>query len=148
MSDFSFVTSRIATGAALSGPEDVAALAVSGITHVVDCRAEFDDAPLFGEGPMLYLWNGTADDGQPKEPGWFAKSLVFAMPALGSFPNSKILFHSSAGVNRGPSTAYAVLRALGLSPALSEALIRKARPQVGLAYMRDADRAVAALGYA
>jgi protein-tyrosine phosphatase len=146
MADFSFVTRRLATGAAISGPDDVQALLAAGITHCIDCRGEFDDSSLLATSGMGYLWNGTADDGQPKPPAWFAASLAFALPAL-VIPRAKIYAHCAAGVNRGPSTAYAILRALGLDPAGAEAMIRAARPQVGLAYKNDADAAVTALGY-
>ena len=30
----------------LGGPHDAAALAAAGITHVIDCRDDFDDGPL------------------------------------------------------------------------------------------------------
>jgi protein-tyrosine phosphatase len=146
MADFSFVTERLATGAAITGPADVTALHAAGITHIIDCRAEFSDAPLLATSGMAYLWNGTEDDGQPKPPAWFAASLVFALPALAT-AGAKVYAHCAAGVNRGPSTAYAILRAFGLLPAAAEAMIRAARPQVGLAYKADADSAVTALGY-
>ena len=108
MADFSFVTERLATGAAITGPADVTALHAAGITHIIDCRAEFSDAPLLATSGMAYLWNGTEDDGQPKPPAWFAASLVFALPALAT-AGAKVYAHCAAGVNRGPSTAcYAV----------------------------------------
>jgi len=146
MSDFNFVTDRLATGAAVSSAADVAQLVAAGVTHVIDCRAEFDDGPLFAQGGVAYLWNGVADDGQPKPADWFGRSLAFAMPVLGQ-PKFKVYAHCAAGVNRGPSTCYAVLRALGFSAELAEQVIRAARPQVGLAYKKDADLAVPLLGY-
>jgi hypothetical protein len=147
MADFSFVTARLATGAALAGPEDVAALVAAGVTHVIDCRAEFDDAPLFAAAPELsYLWDGTDDDGQPKPPAWFSKGIVFALDAL-SHRHHKVLCHCAAGVNRGPSMAAAVMMASGWTKDQAEQQIRAARPQVGLAYLADAAGSVAALGY-
>lgn len=146
--DFNFVTDRVATGAALSGPADVAALVAAGITAVIDCRSEFDDTPLFASGGIAVLWNGVADDGNPSThgPDWFGKSLAFALPILAA-PHGKVLAHCAAGVNRGPSTAYAILRAQGLSAVDAEAMIRRARPQVGLAYKTEADSAITVLGY-
>lgn len=147
MSDYNFVTTRLATGAAISTAEDVTGLVAAGVTHIIDCRGEFDDAGLLSADPAItYLWNGTDDDGQPKLPDWFARSLTFALPAL-SVPHTKVYAHCAAGVNRGPSTAYAILRALGFTPANAEQAIRTARPQVGIAYKNDADAAVVALGY-
>lgn len=146
--DYNFITSRVATGAALSSEQDVQTLIDAGITHVVDCRAEYDDASLFKAYPqIMYLWNGVNDDGQPKPPSWFNKSIVFALNGL-SLPKTRLYCHCAAGVNRGPSTAYVCLRAaIGLDPATTEAMIRKARPQVGLAYKKDADNAIQILGY-
>src|SRR2546423_1161471 len=80
--DYNFVDNRLATGAALSGPDDVKAMVDAGITHVIDCRGEFDDAPLFAQFPQIhYLYNGTNDDGQPKSVEWFQKSIEFALQA-------------------------------------------------------------------
>jgi hypothetical protein len=146
MADFSFVTVRLATGAAISTPDDVSALAAAGVTAVIDCRAEFDDGPLLA-GQFAYLWNGTEDDGTTKDPSWFARSLAFGLPLLAQ-PHQRVYCHCAAGRNRGPSTAYAVMRALGWGSADAEATIRAARPQVELAYKDDADAAIAVLGYA
>ena len=35
MADFNFVTSRLATGAAINGPTDVRALVADGVTHII-----------------------------------------------------------------------------------------------------------------
>ena len=147
MADFTFVTVRLATGAAISSPDDVAALKAAGITAVVDCRGEFDDTPLLAGSGMGYLWDGTADDGQPKPPSWFAPALAFALPLLAQ-PGQRVYCHCAAGVNRGPSMAAAIMIASGFTSADAAAVIRQARPQVGLAYLQDAARAVPALGYA
>lgn len=146
MTDFTKITPRLATGAAINDAADVAALVAAGITAVVDCRAETDDAPLLTGAGLAYLWNPTQDDGQHKSPDWFAKTLAFALPLI-SQPHQVVLAHCAAGVNRGPSAAYAVMRALGWTAAAAEATMRAARPQVGLAYKNDADVAILALGY-
>ena len=146
MADFSFVTERLATGAAIGSADDVQQLIAAGITHVVDCRAEFDDGQLLASSGLHYLWNPTQDDGQHKLPEWFGTSLSFALPAI-PVVGAKVYAHCAAGVNRGPSTAYCIMRALGWPAAAAEATIRAARPQVGLAYKADADTAIAALGY-
>lgn len=147
MSDFAFVTARLATGAKVNSDADVQALVDAGITAVIDCRIEFDDTPLLATHPqLLYLWNGTADDGEPKPPQWFEKSLTFALPLLAR-PQHKVYAHCSAGVNRGPSTAYAILRAFGLSSPIAFNLVKTARPQARIAYSGDADAAIASLDY-
>lgn len=147
MADFNFVTSRLATGGAVSSAADVDQLAGAGITLIVDCRGEFDDAALLAAHPGIgYVWNGTDDDGQPKSSAWFDKGIE---PALAELAKSerKVYCHCAAGVNRGPSMCYAVMRALGWSAEEAEATIRKARPQVGLRYKGDADEAIVVLGY-
>ena len=149
MADFSFVTSRLATGAAITGPADVQALAAAAITHIIDCRDDFNDALLLSGHPAIsYLWNGVPDDGNPLTHGdaWFGKSLGFALPALSS-PHTKVYCHCAAGVNRGPSTAFAIMLASGFTAVDAESIIRTARPVVGLAYKAEAIASVANLGY-
>jgi protein-tyrosine phosphatase len=145
MADFNFVLPRLATGAAINSSADVDALVAAGITVVVDCRAEFDDAPLLS-AKLMYLWDGTEDDGQPKPVQWFSKTTGFLAGAY-SNPQTRIYFHCAAGINRGPSMCYFFMRSLGFSSTDAEALIRKARPQVGLRYKEDADTAIKVLGY-
>jgi hypothetical protein len=146
VSDFSIVTRRLATGAAINDESDVQQLVEAGVRYVIDCRGEFDDALLLATHPKIsYLWNGTDDDGQPKAVEWFAKSFDFADMVLKH--RSGILYaHCAAGINRGPSTLYGIMRWHSrMSAARAEAAIRKSRPQVGIAYAHDADLAVEAL---
>lgn len=147
MADYNLVTDRLAVGAALTSQADVAQLLEAGITAVIDARVEFDDTALFAGSGIGVLWAPTADDGQHKDPAWFAVGIEFALPLLAR-PGQRCLCHCAAGVNRGPSMCYALLRAWGLRPDQAEGLIRSVRPQVGLAYKTDADAAVIQLGYA
>ena len=140
-----FVTPRLATGAALTGPPDLDALSGTGITHVIDCRTEFDDGSLLARR-FHYLYDPTADDGQPKPPGWFQPGIVFALQAL-SQPATRVYAHCAAGVNRGPSMCYAIMRAFGWSAADAAGTIRSARPVAQIRYSPDADAALASLGY-
>lgn len=141
--DANKITARLWTGAALQ-PGDVATMQAAGITHVIDCRSEGgDDSHVLGAN-FATLWNPTADDGAPKTADWFLRSIYFAMGALHE-PKSVVLAHCAAGVNRGPSTAYAILLSFGIDKAVAEQLIRQARPQVGLRYKADAEAAVAGL---
>jgi len=147
MADFCFVTPRLATGAAVSSSTDVDQLAAAGITLVIDCREEFDDARLLASHPAMgYVWNGIADDGESKPDSWFAKGIEAALGEIAK-PRRKVYCHCNAGINRGPSMAYAVMRALGFSSSDAEECIRAVRPHVGLVYQADADRAVVNLGY-
>ncbi len=145
--DFNFVTNRVATGAGIFTDADVKKLIDAGVTHIIDCRAEFDDAPLLKNYPQItYLFNGVNDDGQPKPTSWFKKSIEFALAGLMQ-PTNKVYAHCAAGVNRGPSTAYAILRALGLTHLQAETVIKTARPIAGIAYKHDADLAITDLKY-
>ena len=146
MADFTLITARLATGAALSDPADVAALKAAGITHVIDLRGEFDDAALLAGAGLVYRWNPTEDDGTLKPAAWWDASLAFAVSAYQTL-GTCLLCHCAAGVNRGPSTAYAVMRACwGYDAVSAEAQIRTARPQAQLAYARQFDAYWAARG--
>ena len=147
MADFDFVNKRLATGAGLNNIDDAKDIVDAGITHIVDVTDGGDDTPLFLQFPSVHvLWNPTADDGQTKSPSWFGTSLSFALPALVA-PGNKVYAHCSAGVNRGPSTCFAIMLALGFAADDAEAIIRAARPQVGLLYKQDAINAIPVLGY-
>lgn len=147
MADWNAVTQRVATGAALSAPADADEIIAAGFNVVIDCRAEFDDGPLFSSIPgVIYVWAPTLDDGLPKSADYFAHPFTVAMAALGQ-PNRKVYAHCAAGVNRGPSMAYGILVCLGFGTDLAEQMVRRARPQVGLAYKNDAAAAARTLGY-
>ena len=141
-----FVLSRLAVGGEVVTPETAKYLFSAGITHIVNCAWDTDDGPMLSKTSMVCLCNATGDEGKPQPAEWFGRTLAFVLPVLAQ-PHSKVYIHCREGINRGPSACYAVLRALGHTPAAAESLIRTARPNVGLAYMRDADAAVLALGY-
>ena len=142
--DYSFVNNRLAVGGSIENRADVDTLAKQGITHIINCRRH-DDSPLL-QGEFNYLHNATSDDGRPKSVPWFQKSIEFALAGL-SCPGTKLYVHCAAGVSRGPSTCYAILRALGMDSDSAEAAIRKVRPQIRLSYKEYADAAITQLGY-
>ena len=148
--DCSPLTERLFTGAAISSTSDVDQLVQAGVTAIIDARAEFDDAAIImaNHPSILYLWDGAQDDGQPKPPEWFKKALDFAMPILAR-PGQILFTHCAAGHNRGPSLAYAVLRAQGWPSHNALHLIHVKRPQTvgGIAYAPDAERALHQLGW-
>jgi protein-tyrosine phosphatase len=145
--DWNWCSTRVATGAAINSPSDVSELIEAGVTAVVDTRAEFTNVDIFRTMPGLtYLWHPTNDDGQPKGVVYWDQLLTFALILLAR-PRARISCHCGAGVNRGPSAAFAVLVAQGWTPEGAEALIRQNRPQVGLAYRDDAVQACRMLGY-
>lgn len=143
--NLNWVNSRIAVGGAVE-PNEVQDYIKAGITHVVDCRSELDDTKLFAGSGVNVLWIGVDDDGQSKSDSWFQAGIQFSLDALAR-RDTKVNLHCAAGINRGPSMCYAVLRALGFSAERAEAMIREVRPQVGIAYKVDADRAIVSLGY-
>lgn len=152
--DYNFITPRLATGAALSGPADVEVLVAAGISHVIDLTdAEadqgYDDVGAFADHPAItVLWNPTADDGTHKGPEWFQESVWFGLSALVE-PHRKLYTHCSAGVNRGPSTAFAIMLAMGWSYNDALTTIHTARPvtQNGIIYAADAANGLTTLGY-
>ena len=139
MADFSLVTSRLATGAAIQSAQDARQLAAAGVTHILDLTDAEDDSQFLPGLGLAYLYNPTADDGSQKPPSWWQASLAFAVQAYSTL-GTCVYAHCSAGINRGPSTAYALLRACaGVDPAAARKLITTVRPQVGLAYAAQFD---------
>jgi len=143
--DFDFVTPRLATGGGLWDELDARAVVDAGITHVVTVARELeDDVRRLFDGQVVHLANGTIDGADSDAARWFGRSIEFSLRALDSDPAAKVLLHCSVGINRGPSSAYAVLRALGHAPNEALELILEARPFAGLIRLDDAERAVAA----
>lgn len=141
--EHTWATDRVAIGSGVWTREDVVALADEGITHVIDCRSTANAGNLYVGSGVEWIHIGTADDCEPKTPPYFHRGIAFARAAFESNPAAKLLVHCFAGINRGPSMAYAILRAvLCMSAVGSEAAIRATRPLAGLRYMADAERAV------
>ena len=145
MVDFSQITERLFVGGQINDG-DWPALKAAGITHVLDAQLEREDrAPADAE--IFALWVPQPDDGKhPKPVSWFRDSVAFGLWALNN-PHSRLLTHCAAGINRGPSLGYAVMRAQGWSKDDAFKLLKAKRPQVNVAYSDDADMALQALGY-
>lgn len=144
MADFNFITERLACGAQLQGPDDVKQVIAAGITHIIDAQQERNDGVLIPAN-CIYLWDPTADDGvHPKPVEWFGYAITFALNAFLT-PRAKCLTHCAAGVNRGPSLAYAIMRAQGWADDEAMAQLKAKRPQVGVAYHDDANAALVSL---
>lgn len=149
MALFDFVTTRVATGGALSSVTDVDTLVAAGVTHILDARAEMDDAILLASrSEITYCWNPTADDGQPKPIDYWRKTADFALPIFDK-PHTKIDLHCAAGCNRGPSNAFFVLVCLGWDADEALALVKAKRPEAvnGVQYHANALDAAHQLGY-
>ncbi len=126
--DYDWVTERLAVGAAIWTRRNMELLAAAGITHVVDMQDEFDDRQIADGTGVEVLWNPTADDFEEKPAGLFRRGIDFALRAC-QLPTSRIYFHCSAGVHRGPMVLLAVLIAQGMEPGEAMELIRSKRPQ-------------------
>ena len=143
----SFVTPHLLVGGDLDlHDEELSArqlqeLVEAGLTHVVDCRLEADDAELVRRlAPDVdYRWDGIDDAGQRVPAAWFEESVGHVLTAMQD-PDAVVLTHCHMGINRGPSLGYAVLLGLGWDPVHAIAAIREARPVAFVAYAEDALR--------
>ncbi|QWC84567.1 hypothetical protein KLP28_13470 [Nocardioidaceae bacterium] len=139
-----FVTDQLAVGGDLPYGNDalvirhVGELYDLGVTHVLDVRAEADDALIWDDVPDVdYRWDGIDDAGQRIPHTWFDRITSWALTALED-PDARLLTHCHMGINRGPSAGYAVLLAQGCDPVEAIAAIRAARPIAAVAYAEDA----------
>lgn len=117
--DYHWVTDRLAVGGAIGSRRNMEMLAAVGVTHVVNMQIEFDDAKIADGIGVSVLWNPCDDDLQEKPPELFQRGVEFALRAYQS-PRSRIYFHCSAGVHRGPMMLLAFLGAQGMK--LTEAM--------------------------
>ncbi len=125
--DITWLTERIAVGGGIWTAENMAAVAKTGITHIIDMQIEFDDTPLGRAQGIEVLWNPTDDDFEPKPVSLFARGVEFAERAL-ELPDSKIFIHCAAGVHRAPMMALAVLGSMGWDLDDAMELIEARRP--------------------
>ena len=146
--DFNWITDRIVVGAGFYSADDVRELEKIGVTHLLDCRYEVNIAERMAEEfpQLVYVQNGCDDDGRPKSVEYFRKSIEFGLAVLAQ-PGTVLYVNCAAGINRGPSSAFAIMRAAGMSFMEAFSLLKTNRPICRIAYAEDADRAVYALGY-
>ena len=139
--DMTWVTGRIAVGGGIWSPENMAEVARTGITHIIDMQIEFDDTPLAGKHGIQVLWNATDDDFQPKPPQLFQRGVDFAIAALDQ-TDTKLYIHCAAGVHRAPMMTLAVLCSLSWSVEDAIRLVEAKRPVVDFAdvYVESVER--------
>ncbi len=132
-----FVTPNLAIGGDISHERQLAELDTLGITHLVDCRIEWDDAALFAEhlSHVGYLHHGMDDAGQVVPGAWFDAAMAW-IDAAG--PDAVVLTHCHMGINRGPSLGFAVLLHQGWDAIEAITAIRAARPIANVWYAEDA----------
>ena len=130
--DMTWVTGRIAVGGGIWTAENMAAVARSGVTHIIDMQIEFDDTKLAGPHAIEVLWNPIDDDFQPKPPEIFQRGVEFATEALEQ-DETKLFIHCAAGVHRAPMMTLAILCSLSWKLADALRLIEGRRPVVDFA---------------
>jgi hypothetical protein len=123
---------------------------IATVKGVVSGRRDFEDSLLL-EGQenlgIRVLSLPVPDNGVNKPTSWFKAAIDFCLPILRS--GGKVYIHCHAGMNRGPSLAYAVHRAYtGASHQESFDLIKRCRDVALIGYAADADKALVELGYA
>ena len=130
--DITWITARIAVGGGIWTSENMAEVARSGVTHVIDMQIEFDDTPLAAPYGIEVLWNATDDDFQPKSPDLFQAGVDFAQAALED-EYAKVFIHCAAGVHRAPMMTLALLCSQGWDMQDAMQTISARRPVVDFA---------------
>lgn len=150
-----------------SAPETVAnlqTLAGLGISDIIDCRAEKDEADLIGAGPYTFNYH------QDGVPDWTLEAAIGKQPLPFEFfqqgdtwvedhawpfkTNVTLYVHCSLGMNRSVTLTYFFLRVLGLSATDAIELINKHRIEtlpwfdmMDSPWRGDAENALRTLGY-
>ncbi len=109
----------------------------AGVTHVVDCRIEWDDAAAWRGTGATYTRAPIDDAGQRVPAAWFEAEVGRILGWLED-PDAVVLTHCHMGVNRGPSLGFAVLLGLGLEPVEALRSLQEARPVASAYYAEDA----------
>ena len=125
--DYDWITDRLAVGGAIWTRRNMQLLAATGVTHVVNMQMEFNDSQISDGTGVSVLWNPCDDDFLEKPPELFRQGVEFALHAYQE-PGSRIYFHCSAGVHRGPMMLLAFLSAQDMSMDEAMALICSKRP--------------------
>jgi protein-tyrosine phosphatase len=138
--DITWLTDRIAVGGGIWTADNMAKVALAGVTHIIDMQIEFDDTPLAEAHGIQVLWNPTDDDFEVKDAALFRRGVKFAEAALQE-PESKLFIHCAAGVHRGPMMTLAILASMGWAVNDAKELIEARRPLVDFAdvYMRSVE---------
>lgn len=146
IANITWLTDDLATGGDFSqlpykAAEQLHDLLTMDVGTVIDCRAEMHDYRTWKHHDEVeYHWLPT-DDAY----GWtipaehFDRAVYIARQARDD--GRKVFAHCHMGVNRGPSTAMAILLDRGYSAAEAFDLIRDKRPIARVDYAEDAIRA-------
>lgn len=143
--NLTWLTRTLATGGSLSYDLKERELQAeyivgSGVTHIIDLRAEDHDTEFWMRWNVHYTNLATFDaHGHHISAELFDAAVDFARQA--DKAGGKVLAHCHMGVNRGPSVAAAILMDRGMSAIEAFDLIREKRPQAAVYYLMDAYRA-------
>jgi protein-tyrosine phosphatase len=139
--DMTWLTDRIAVGGGIWTADNMAVVARTGVTHIIDMQIEFDDTNLAEPHGIEVLWNPIDDDFQPKPPEILQRGVDFATAALDE-AGTRIFIHCAAGVHRAPMMTLAVLCSIGWTQEAARELIEKRRPVVDFAdvYVRSVEK--------
>lgn len=139
--DMTWITGRLALGGGIWNPENMAAVARAGVTHIIDMQIEFDDTPLAKPHGIEVLWNPTDDDFQPKPAELFQRGVDFAERALRD-DDARLFVHCAAGVHRAAMMTLAILCSDGWEMQDAMRTIASRRPVVDFAdvYVESVER--------
>jgi protein-tyrosine phosphatase len=139
--DMTWITPRIALGGGIWNQENMAAVARTGVTHIIDMQIEFDDTPLAGPHGIEVLWNPTDDDFETKPPELFQRGVEFAINALED-NDARVFIHCAAGVHRAAMMTLAILCAQGWDIGDAMQTMTARRPVVDFAdvYVESVER--------
>jgi protein-tyrosine phosphatase len=126
------MTDRIAVGGGIWNERNMAEVARTGVTHILDTQLEFDDTPLAAPYGIMVLWLPLDDDFQPKPPSVFRLGVDFAFETLDQ-PGTKLYVHCAAGVHRAPMMTLAILCSMGWTVEDAMQLIEARRPEADFA---------------
>ena len=130
--DITWITARLSVGGGIWNADNMAVVARSGVTHIIDMQIEFDDSALATPFGIEVLWNATDDDFRPKPPELFQRGVDFAVQALEE-PDTKIFVHCAAGIHRAPMMLLALMCIEGWEMEEAMQLISSRRPVVDFA---------------
>ena len=139
--DYSWITERIALGGGIWRDENMAEMARTGFTHIINMQVEFDERSLAAAHGIEVLWNPIDDDFQPKPPEIFQRGVQFAQQALQD-PAARLYIHCAAGVHRAPMMTLALLCSQGWEIERAKRHIQEARYVVDWAevYVRSVEK--------
>ncbi|MEN2742502.1 dual specificity protein phosphatase [Microbacterium sp. X-17] len=113
-------------------------LSAAGIDSIIDCRYEADDVDwITAAKPQIdYLHIGVQDAGLRMPEDWFDVGTDYALEQI---KNGHVVHvHCQAGINRGPSMAFAILIAQGWDAVEALDHIRSVRQIARIGYAEDA----------